>query len=206
MFASLFTGYDAQLRPGLNTSKPVTIDTALRINLLYNVDSKEETFQLDLFVNEYWRDDRLVFDAERWHTKDTLRIPSKYTPWLPDTFFFNAIKCQTVSESSLTLSSDGSVFWSRHQSCTFHTSFDLLRFPFDQQLLAVRRTSFSYSDKELLLNFLTYSGWRPDPETDFTNSLWDFDYAFSNESSLVFINTHSANAYLGVSRKSVAYM
>jgi hypothetical protein len=167
---------------------------------------KEETFQLDLFVNEYWIDSRLAFDEAKWPFTNSLRIPPRFTPWLPDTFFFNALKCQAISDQSLTLQADGTVFWSRHQSCTFHSQFDLISFPFDSQILAVRRTSFSYTDSELLLNFLTYSGWRPDPQVDFTNSLWDFNYAFSNRSSLSFINTHSANAYLAVSRKSVSYI
>ena len=182
------------------------INTALRINLLFNVDSKEETFQLDLFVNEYWVDPRLQFDSSKYPLSNSLRIPSKYTPWLPDTFFFNAVKCLAISDASLTLSPDGTVFWSRHQSCTFHSSFNLLNFPFDEQILAVRRTSFSYTDNELRLKFLTSTGWRPAPETDFTNSLWDFEYAFSNHSSLVFIDTHSANAYLAVSRRSTSYV
>jgi hypothetical protein len=98
------------------------------------------------------------------------------------------------------------VFWSRHQSCTFHSSFDLLQFPFDEQTLAVRRTSFSYTDRELLLKLATPTGWRPAPETDFTNSLWDYEYAFSNTSALAFINTHSVNAYIGVGRKSTSYI
>lgn len=206
LFANPLSPYDAQLRPGVNTSVPVTIQTALRINLLFNVDSKEETFQLDLFVNEYWIDERLRFDGSEYESNNALRIPSKFTPWLPDTFFFNAIKCLPIQDSSLTLSADGTVFWSRHQSCTFHSPFNLQNFPFDEQILAVRRTSFSYTDDELLLRFLTVTGWRPDPQTDFTNSLWDFQYAFSNHTSLVFINTHSANAYLSVARRSTSYI
>ena len=206
LFANPLSPYDAQLRPGVNTSVPVTISTALRINLLFNVDSKEETFQLDLFVNEYWVDERLKFDGREYESNNALRIPSKFSPWLPDTFFFNAIKCLPIQDQSLTLSADGTVFWSRHQSCTFHSPFHLQNFPFDEQILAVRRTSFSYTDDELLLRFLTVTGWRPDPQTDFTNSLWDFQYAFSNHTSLVFINTHSANAYLSVARRSTSYI
>jgi hypothetical protein len=212
LFVSLFSNpakpYDNQLRPALNTSLPVIISTALRINLLFNVDSKEETFQLDLFVNEYWTDPRLAYDPSKFPLLNTLRIPVRYTPWLPDTFFFNAVKCLPIVDSSLTLSEagDGGIFWSRHQSCTFHSSFDLLSFPFDSQVLAVRRTSFSYSDTELRVVFLSATGWRPDPQYDFTNSLWDFNYAFSNTSTLVFIETHSANAYLSLTRKSMSYI
>lgn len=206
LFTALFSDYDSQLRPYINTTKPVVVSTALRINLLYNVDSKEETFQLDLFVNEYWVDPRLAFDASLYSLNNTLRIPSTYTPWQPDTFFFNSVKCLTIVDSSLTLSSDGTVFWSRHQSCTFHSAFYLADFPFDSQTLAVRRTSFSYTSSELTLKFLTSSGWRPDPEEDFTNSLWDFNYAFSNTTTLSFINTDSVNAYLVVDRKWLAYV
>ena len=206
LFSNPNATYDAQLRPNLGTGQPVVINTALRINLLFNVDSKEETFQMDLFVHEYWNDPRLQYDSAQWPLTNTLRVPSKYTPWLPDTFFFNAVKCLPVTDSSLTLSPDGTLLWSRHQSCTFHSSFNLLDFPFDKQTIAVRRTSFSYTTSELTLKFLTPTGWRPDPQTDFTNALWDFEYAFSNTTSLVFINTHSANAYIRIGRRSMNYV
>jgi len=206
LFANPNQTYDAQLRPLLGSGRPVEISTALRINLLFNVDSKEETFQMDMFVHEYWQDPRLQYNESIWPLSNSLRVPSRYTPWLPDTFFFNAVKCLTVADSSLTLSPDGTVLWSRHQSCTFHSPFDLLNFPFDEQTIAVRRTSFSYTDDELVLKFVTPTGWRPDPQTDFMNSLWDFEYAFSNTTSLVFIDTHSANAYIRISRKSMNYV
>lgn len=223
LWKQIFTNYDNLIRPGLNFTQaaaydaavannqtilpnnivpPTVINLVIRINLLLNVDNKEETFQVDMFVNEWWKDPRLMFDRTKWNLNESnaiLRFPSSYTPWLPDTFFFNAVKC-TTSDTSLSLKYDGTVYWSRHQTCTFHCDFDLLNFPFDRQTLPMKRTSFTYSSNELVLNFDTASGFRPDPKSNWQNSVWTLVRTYANESPLIFINTHSANTYLVVDR------
>ena len=169
------SSYDDSLRPLLGTGQPVVVSVNFRIDLLYAVSSSDETFALDLFMTERWTDPRLSFNASAFSLPygDSLRLPLT-GPWKPDTYFFNAIRC-VVSDSLLKLDSGGSglVTWTRHQSCTFYTPFDLQQFPFDAQQLPLKRLSFFYNSTELALVYSPLGCFQPDPRLDFVNALWD---------------------------------
>ena len=146
-----------------------------RIDLLYAVSSADETFALNFFMSERWIDPRLQFNSSQFPlpSGDILRLPTD-TPWKPDTYFFNSIRC-TVSDSLLKLDPTGTglVTWTRHQTCTFYTPFDLLQFPFDSQALPIERLSFFYNSTELSLVYSDLGCFQPDPRLDYVNALWD---------------------------------
>ena len=179
IFSLLFTSYDPDTRPLFNqslsstgTSTPVSITTQFRINLLYAVSSRDEQFNVDLFVTEQWVDPRLAFPSSMWDTaaNGALRVPTTRA-WKPDTFFYNALSC-TTSDQLLTLLASGQLTWTRHLTCTIHDSFELQQFPFDSQTLPLRRLSFSYNMNELLL-YTAQPCFNPDPSVNYENSLWD---------------------------------
>ena len=172
IFNRIFSSYDVDTRPYFNTSSPVGITTQFRINLLYAVSSRDEQFNIDLFVTEQWIDPRLAFDPTLWDATQlgALRVPNA-KPWKPDTFFYNALSC-TTSDQLLTLTAVGQLTWTRHLTCTIHDSFELTNFPFDSQTLPLRRLSFAYNMNELLLQYASPC-YNPDPAVNFENSLWD---------------------------------
>ena len=176
LLASLFNAnYDNSLRPLVGTGRPVAVAVNYRIDLLYGVSSADETFALDFFMSERWVDPRLQFNSSRFPlpSGDILRLPSD-SPWRPDTYFFNSIRC-AVSDSLLKLDPAGSglVTWTRHQTCTFYTPFDLQQFPFDSQALPIQRLSFFYNSTELALSYSDLGCFQPDPRLDYSNALWD---------------------------------
>jgi len=172
IFNKIFLSYDVDTRPNFNTSSPVSITTQFRVNLLYAVSSRDEQFNIDLFVTEQWVDPRLAFDPTLWDATQlgALRVPAT-KPWKPDTFFYNALTCAT-SDQLLTLTAIGQLTWTRHLTCTIHDSFELEQFPFDSQMLPLRRLSFAYNMNELTLQYATPC-YNPDPATNYENSLWD---------------------------------
>ena len=181
IFARIFAVYDLETRPLFNqslngASLPVVITTQFRINLLYAVSSRDEQFNVDLFVTEVWNDPRLAFPSSMWDAaaNGDLRVPAT-RPWKPDTFFYNALSCAT-SDTLLTLVSTGTLTWVRHLTCTVHDSFELQQFPFDSQTLALRRLSFAYNMNELQLNAASPC-FLPDPSVNYENSLWDLGQA-----------------------------
>ena len=169
------SSYDDSLRPLLGSGEAVVVYVNFRVDLLYAVSSSDETFALDFFMTERWTDPRLSFNASAFALPygDSLRLPLT-GPWKPDTYFFNAIRC-TVSDSLLKLDSSGSgqVTWTRHQSCTFYTPFDLQSFPFDSQAFPIKRLSFFYNSTELRLVYSSLGCFQPDPRLDYVNALWD---------------------------------
>ena len=177
IFSLIFTVYDPDTRPFFNQSIagspiPVSVTTQFRINLLYAVSSRDEQFNVDLFVTEQWIDPRLAFPPYMWDTANNgaLRVPLT-RPWKPDTFFYNALSC-TTSDQLLTLIASGQLTWTRHLTCTIHDSFELQQFPFDSQTLPLRRLSFAYNMNELML-YTASPCFNPDPSVNYENSLWD---------------------------------
>ena len=172
IFNRIFQQYDVDTRPNYNTSTPVSITTQFRVNLLYAVSSRDEQFNIDLFVTEQWIDPRLAFDPSLWDATQlgVLRVPTT-NPWKPDTFFYNALSC-TTSDQLLTLTAVGQLTWTRHLTCTIHDSFELQDFPFDGQTLPLRRLSFAYNMNELQLQY-ALPCYSPDPSVHYENSLWD---------------------------------
>ena len=176
LLSSLFNAnYDNSLRPLVGTGAPVVVSVNYRIDLLYAVSSADETFGLNLFMSERWIDPRLQFNSSAFPllSGDILRLASD-SPWKPDTYFFNSIRC-TVSDSLLKLDPAGTglVTWTRHQTCTFYTPFDLLQFPFDSQAFPIKRLSFFYNSTELTLAYSPLGCFQPDPRLDYVNALWD---------------------------------
>lgn len=181
IFSRLFAVYDPDTRPYFNQSLngasiPVSVTTQFRINLLYAVSSRDEQFNVDLFVSEQWLDPRLAFPPAMWDTANygALRVPVS-RPWKPDTFFYNALSC-TTSDQLLTLVASGTLTWTRHLTCTIHDSFALQQFPFDSQTLPLLRLSFAYNMNELML-YAASPCFSPDPALNFENSLWDLGQA-----------------------------
>ena len=148
--------------------------TSFRLNLLYAVSSKDETFALDMFVREQWNDPRLAFSPTMWNSDvdGPLRIPTTRA-WKPDTFFYNAI-ATSITDSLLILTPTGDLSYTRHYTCTFHISFDLTAFPFDSQTFNIERLSFAYSYLELDLVPMSPC-WVPDPSVNYENSLWSLN-------------------------------
>ena len=176
LLQSLFTSsYDNSLRPLVGTGRPVVVQVNYRIDLLYGVSSADETFALNLFMTEKWVDPRLQFSRSSFALSmgDILRVPLD-SAWKPDTYFFNSIRC-TGSDSLLKLDPTGSglVTWTRHQTCTFYTPFDLQQFPFDSQQFPIKRLSFAYNSTELSLVYSELGCFQPDPRLDYVNALWE---------------------------------
>jgi len=183
-----------------------------------------------MHFRESWLDDRLSFDSTLWpvDSMGPLRIPGAKI-WKADTFFYNAITC-TVADELVTLQYTGVVKWSRHMTCTFHTEFNLLTFPFDTQSFTMRRLSFAYPSNELqfvVSNSTSTSSttsspspstspsivkqcFNPDPSSTWENSLWDLQGVSCDESVYEFRMSQSpytqVTANIHVKRKSASYI
>lgn len=217
IFAQIFSGYDNDTRPLFNTTDPTTggtnpviINTQFRVNLLYSVSSRDEQFNIDLFVTETWLDERLIFDQSMWDPSllGALRVPLT-KPWKPDTFFYNALSCVT-SDQLLTLTYEGKMSWTRHLTCSVHDAFSLSNFPFDSQSLPLTRLSFAYNMNELSIVH-TDPCYSPDPSVNYQNSLWDLNGAATCSNGFLSFRSSQApysivTATLNVKRKAQNYI
>lgn len=185
LLSKLLQSYDVNVRPYPVDMGPTPVQVQYRLNLLFNIDSKQETWTADLYINEKWIDSRLKFNSTTdWPAGNGELRLNPASVWKPDTFFYNAVSCSAATDQIMSLdpNGSGSVVWARHQSCNFHSEFDLKSFPFDSQVLELQRISFGYPANELVIVQDQYSCFAPDPAEDFASSLCSSPLHFSSHS------------------------
>jgi gamma-aminobutyric acid receptor subunit delta len=144
-------------------------------------------YTMDLFLRLQWHDDRLKYNYNLGN--ESLRIdPSNV--WTPDIYFYNKAGNTEVLDQTLKISSNGSVFWSRHFIAKFTTVFQLEDFPFDTQKLTFKLVSFSHDKKVVDIRFFADAEGGPvyPPVKDtFSSALWKLTGGLASESSMEFL-------------------
>lgn len=139
----------AQVTPPPSENGPVEVLTGVYLLNLNAVNEKDETFEADLYLQFVWRDPRLAHGGSEalLYAEDAVEEKLKEM-WWPQIEFVNTAE-PTITNQVLAIYPDGQVGLVLGLTATFRTDFDLRRFPFDRQRLAIRIQSF-VSDAEKL--------------------------------------------------------
>ncbi|KAI8893552.1 neurotransmitter-gated ion-channel ligand-binding domain-containing protein [Globomyces pollinis-pini] len=141
--------YERIKRPQFLQS-PTIIKSQYRIDRISNINPISNSFELDLILRLQWVDTRLQYNETL--DQESLRVePSQI--WVPDVYFLNEMGKMEVLDSTLKVSNDGTVFWSRHYIMSFASPFNLGKFPFDSQVLPLKLISYSHNQDTLTLSF-----------------------------------------------------
>lgn len=117
------------------------------INSIHNIDDDNGTYAIDFWLDLFWRDPLL--DGKTVSEVDPVSL------WKPQIEAINSKDLTVLYESySDSFEPDTNVYLSRRLVGTFTMPFDLSRFPFDQQLLAIQLESSEYDSNSLLFDFL----------------------------------------------------
>ena len=65
--------------------EPLLLDIEIRLASFDSISEVNMDYTLTLYLNQYWRDDRLIFGNSSEEITLTGEIIDKF--WLPDTFF-----------------------------------------------------------------------------------------------------------------------
>lgn len=135
----------------------VNVDVILYINKIYNVDSVDETYQIDGYLEFVWHDDRLSFSTD---TLPPLLIFEnekadelmKTDIWVPAFEFNNIQGSQDIQNKQITIYPDGKVMFEERFFGIFHTEMNFKRFPFDSKTFVVEIEPFSHDQDMLRFN------------------------------------------------------
>ncbi|TRY74627.1 hypothetical protein TCAL_06418 [Tigriopus californicus] len=151
--------YDKRVRPGFGKKK-LHIVLNMSIRSMGPVDENTQSFFLDCYFRQTWKDDRLAFNNSGI---SELSLDWKILKmiWKPDTFFINGKKSKmhkmTVPNRFSRISPDGSVSFSQRLTIHATCKMGLKKFPFDSQICPLYIGSYGYPAEEV-----TYS-WKPQP-------------------------------------------
>lgn len=140
---------------------PPTIPTEVYFDIVIidipTFNEREETYTIEGSLLLQWWDERLAFDPDEtgvdykaYHDTEATNQLIKEM-WSPVLEFENSRGQRRISNTSLTIESDGSVTYEERFVLTLSTDLDLHEFPFDTQQLQINVASFYYLAEEMVL-------------------------------------------------------
>ena len=136
-------------------TRPVPVQVTLNVNKIYNIDSVNQTYEIDGYLVLLWTDDRLTFvpdeDGQSLRTYENDAALDEMGPaiWWPSIEFINVVGERDVPSRRLVVNSDGRIVYNERFYGTFTSEMDFRRFPFDTQDFVVQIESFSYDASEV---------------------------------------------------------
>ncbi|OXA44115.1 Gamma-aminobutyric acid receptor subunit beta-like [Folsomia candida] len=147
--AQLLTGYDIRLRPNFG-GPPLDVGMDLTIA---SFDHISEDYTITMYLNQYWKDDRLSFSTN----DEVLTLSGDFAEkiWVPDTFFANDknsfLHDVTEKNKMVRLYGDGAVTYGMRFTTTLACMMDLHYYPLDSQNCTVEIESYGYTVSDVVM-------------------------------------------------------
>ena len=173
------TSYDRSTRPNLAARRenissgtggsttfapPDDVYVSFQLNSLRNVDTKAQTFLIEIYLRVFWFDYRLAYDgsctqpdAVASHSYDASYVSEI---WTPDVFTNSEAEEGQVLKNSFWLAPNGRVWWTRKMFWTIKCSMDFTFMPFDTQRCELQLSGYLHVSSEINFQF-------PDGSDDF---------------------------------------
>lgn len=125
---------------------PVTVGTYL-IDF-DKIDEQTLTHTIVGYLTLEWKDPRLAKGLAPDLDRDAVTLEQI---WSPNIEFTNQHTPRETANSQVSIADDGTVKYEERFKAELATDFDLVRFPFDQQMLLVQIESFQYDASQVVL-------------------------------------------------------
>ncbi|KAI0214557.1 Neuronal acetylcholine receptor subunit alpha-10 [Lamellibrachia satsuma] len=108
-------------------------------------DEVNQVLTTNVWLEQEWNDERLVWDPSEYNGLHTLRIPCQRI-WLPDIVLYNSADdfTQGFMQSKAMVKYDGTVFWPPPAKLRSTCKIDITFFPFDDQRCLMKFGSWIY--------------------------------------------------------------
>uniref|UniRef100_A0A0N5A801 Ligand-gated ion channel 50 n=1 Tax=Syphacia muris TaxID=451379 RepID=A0A0N5A801_9BILA len=139
---------------------PTHVHVDMWVQEITAVSEMTQDFEIDLYINEFWRDPALVFESiVPKPCSDNITFDSTMLQrlWIPNTCFINS-KTAKIHESPfrnlfLMLFKNGTLWTNYRMKSTGPCDMNLKRFPFDTQKCYLTFESFNYNTGEVRMSW-----------------------------------------------------
>lgn len=136
---------------------PVKINVDLIICKIYNINTVDETYQIDGYLTYKWNDERLkdrIFKngdtiAGQYENDRAKEIITQEI-WFPICEFINVQGIAEIPNMEIKIDPTGKITYYERFFGTFSSNMDYRKFPFDSQSFFVKIEPFSYHKKEVV--------------------------------------------------------
>ncbi|XP_060558560.1 acetylcholine receptor subunit alpha-1-A-like [Ruditapes philippinarum] len=148
----IFKGYNSNVRPVKNCSKPVVVTVGLALRKVLYLDEMRQSFKSTMNINLYWHDESLQWNKSEFHGIKNVEIPYNKNIWIPDLMVLNALDRPEnlgVQDAFIRLNDIGQVYvWTQtnlETACGIRTK----KYPYDLQVCDIVITKFMSSDAKI---------------------------------------------------------
>ncbi len=156
-----FQGYsfEDQITIPTTDNGPIELSVSVHINNLFNVNTVDESYQIDGYLMISWIDERLKFDHKTptgtiIYENDQLDDLTQNGIWFPSCELINIQGTRQTHNRSLEIQPNGKVVYDERFNGTFGSDMYYKKFPFDTQRFKVVVEPFSYDTRYLVLTNL----------------------------------------------------
>ncbi|CAF1236098.1 unnamed protein product [Rotaria magnacalcarata] len=152
LMAQLLRNYDPSARPVYNASNTVNVAFGIALAQLSDMDEKNQVLTTNIWLEQEWYDERLIWNASDFNGLTTLRLPCSKI-WLPDIVLYNSADDYTQGyyQSKAMVDNNGHVFWPPPAKFRSSCKIDVTFFPFDDQLCKLKFGSWTYDAAQVNL-------------------------------------------------------
>lgn len=157
ILSCLFNASSANEKPiSPPANLPVEVSVDLYINKIYNINTVDETYQIDGYLEYSWVDERLKLPHAdsasflRLYENDRAREFINTEIWFPTIEIMNVEGEIQKPSISIEVHPDGTIIYDERFFGTFSTYMNFRNFPFDEQNFLVRIEPFSYDKNSLV--------------------------------------------------------
>jgi len=149
---TLLKNYDRRIRPGVKGS-PAEVRVDMYVANIWAMEEVKMDFTIDIYLRQYWRDERLAFAHLTSDPILTLSSNINKQIWIPSTYFLNTKKAYfhdvTTENYLLQIRPNGSIFYSVRLTITTSCKLNLRRFPHDTQMCTLALESYGYQTTDV---------------------------------------------------------
>jgi len=136
-------------------SKPKEINLHLHINKIYNINTVDETYQIDGYLEYSWIDENMISNDTlnnniQVYENDKAREILDSKIWFPAFELINIQGSKETPNISLEIFPIGKIVYNERFFGTFSSQMNFSNFPFDSQSFKIQIEAFSYDNKQLV--------------------------------------------------------
>ncbi|CAI4231701.1 unnamed protein product [Auanema sp. JU1783] len=150
LFDDLLWNYNKLVRPAQHANETIIIEFKLKMDMLVDVQERDQVLTANGWLLHRWHDYRLVWDPELYGGVRQFHIPGEML-WLPDIILYNnahGSPC-VVSITKVLVQYNGILIWEPPVKYMSFCNIDIEWYPYDVQLCELKFGSWTYSGTEL---------------------------------------------------------
>lgn len=151
LHAFLFSGYNKEIRPGMNRSIPLPLNIISYLYSINDFDLNKGKLSLTAMFLLTWVDERLSWNPAAFNNTNNISISQKKI-WIPNLVNINPYDDVTelrTDASAVRVFSSGYCVWLALQTFKVICKTDVTKYPFDTQTCAMRFYVLGYAPAEI---------------------------------------------------------